>query len=174
VITDQTALQLVFADNIFTGSGLTALKVPFGLDDILWTTSSGGTLYVVDKGNPNVALPKVPSSTLYKVTGPFAKNTVLASNDGVPDEVVTVNLSNGKLTPFIRGLQTSKGLVYLDPSGTPTALALNGATTAPTGATTTKKSSSGLSTGWVIVIIVGGLALLAGAGFLLTRRRAAG
>jgi hypothetical protein len=173
VVTDQTALELVFANNIFDGTGLTVLKTPFGLDDMQWATSSGGTLYVVDKGNPNVALPKVPTSTVYKVTGPFAKNTVLASNDSVPDQVVTVNLTNGKLTPFTRGLQTSKGLVYLDASGTQTALALNGSASAPTGkTTTTKKSSSGLSTGWIIVIIVGGLALLGGGGYWLTRRRA--
>lgn len=172
VITDQTALQLVFASDIFTGAGLTALKVPFGLDDILWTTQPGGTLYLVDKGNPNVALPKVPTSTLYRVTGPFAKNTVLASNDGVPDQVVTVNLTNGKLTPFIRGLETAKGLAYLTPSGAQTALALNGAPSRTSGTAPKKSSSSGLSTGAIIGIVAGALVLLAAVGFALMRRQA--
>ena len=57
VITDQTALELVFANNIFNGTGLTVLKTQFGLDDLLWTTSPGGTLYVVDIGSRRV-LPK--------------------------------------------------------------------------------------------------------------------
>src|SRR6202035_876268 len=141
VIADQTALELVFANNIFNGSGLTVLKKQFGLDDLLWTTSSGGTLYVVDKG-PTSSLPAVSASALYKVTGPFVKNTVLASNDGVGDQVVAVNLTNGNLTPFVQHLNTTKGLVYVDPSGSMTQLALNGSTLTPVA---TKSSSSGSS-----------------------------
>lgn len=126
VVADQTALELVFASNIFNGTGLTVLKTPFGLDDLLWTSSPGGTLYIIDHG-PKEALPKISASALYKVTGPFVKNTVLASNDGVSSQVVTVNLTNGKLTPFARHLITTKGLVYLNPNGTQTLLKLAGA-----------------------------------------------
>jgi hypothetical protein len=182
VITDQTALELVFASNIFSGTGLTVLKTAFGLDDILWTTSTSGTLYVVDKG-PTVNLPAVSPSALYKVTGPFTKNTVLAANDGVGDQVVSVNLTNGKLTPFVRHLQTTKGLVYLNPDGSQTQLALAGAaaattsTTPTTGApttTTAAKKSSSSNTGLIIGIIVAVLLIAGGGGFWFMRRGGGG
>ncbi len=172
VITDQTKLELVFASNIFKGTGLTVLKMPFGLDDLLWTTSTGGTLYVVDKG-PTAALPAVSSSAIYKVTGPFAKNTVLASNDGVGDQVVTVNLANGSVTPFVQHLNTTKGLVYTDPSGSMTQLALNGGegqalSPIPVAAKTGGGSSN---TGLIVALIIVALTLLAGGGYWLSRRQ---
>jgi hypothetical protein len=167
VITDQTALELVFASDIYKGTGLTVLKTPFGLDDLLWTTSSGGTLYVVDKGATSV-LPAVSASALYKVTGPFAKNAVLASNDGVGDQVVTVNLTNGNLTPFVQHLNTTKGLVYVDATGSTTPLALNGSTSSPTA---TNSSSGGSSdTGLIVGIIAAALIVLGAGSYLLTRR----
>jgi hypothetical protein len=161
VITDQTALELVFATNIFNGTGVTVLKTALGLDDLLWATSSGGTLYVVDKG-PNSNLPAVSASALYKVTGPFVKNTVLASNDGVGDQVVTVNLTNGQLTPFVRHLNTTKGLVYVDASGSPTQLPLNGSPASSGGGSS--------NTGLIVAIIVAALALLGGGGYWLMNR----
>ena len=169
VITDQTALELVFANNVFKGTGLTVLKTPFGLDDILWATSGGGTLYVVDKGATSV-LPAVSASALYKVTGPFVKNTVLASNDGVGDQVVTVNLTNGNLTPFVQHLNTTKGLVYVDASGSRAQLPLNGSTeNAALSSTSTTKSSKGSSnTGLIVAIIIVALAL--GGGYWFMRR----
>ena len=183
VITDQTALELVFAHDIFNGTGLTVLKTPFGLDDILWTTSAHGTLYVVDKG-PTVNLPKESASALYKVTGPFVPNMVLAANDGVSDQVVRVNLTTGALTPFVRHLQTAKGLVYVDSSGTQTQLPLNGtpvsgtasaSSSAATGSaspttTTHKKSSGSSNTALIVVIIVVVLLLLGGGGYAVSRR----
>jgi hypothetical protein len=168
VITDQTALELVFAHDIFNGTGLTVLKTQFGLDDLLWTTSSGGTLYVVDKGATS-SLPAVSASALYKVTGPFVKNTVLASNDGVGDQVVTVNLTNGNLTPFVQHLNTTKGLVYVDPSGSVTQLALNGSMIPS--ATATRGSSGGSSdTGLIVGIVAAALVVLVG-GYWLVRRK---
>jgi len=171
VITDQTALELVFASDIFNGTGLTVLKTPFGLDDLLWTTSNGGTLYVVDKG-ATANLPAVSASALYKITGPFVKNTALAANDGIGEQVVTVNLTNGKLTPFIQHLITTKGLVYVDASGSQTQLPLNGSGAIPASSTTKTTGSSGGSgnTGWIVAIIVVGLALLGGGAYLLMRR----
>jgi hypothetical protein len=172
VITDQTKLELVFASNIFKGTGLTVLKMPFGLDDLLWTTSSSGTLYVVDKG-PTAALPAVSSSALYKVTGPFAKNTVLASNDGVGDQVVSVNLANGSVTPFVQHLNTTKGLVYTDPSGSMTELALNGGEgqTVSVMPVAAKTSSGSSDTGLIVALIIVALALLGGGGYWLNRRQ---
>src|SRR4029077_6164073 len=115
-----------------------------GLDDILWTSAPHGTLYVADIG-PAQVLPKVSISALYKVTGPFVTNTVLAANDGVGDEVVTVNLTNGKLTPFIRGLQRTKGLVYVNPDNTQTQLPLNGGSAAKAAVTTATTIETGSS-----------------------------
>jgi hypothetical protein len=166
VVADQTALELVFASNIFNGTGLTVLKTQFGLDDLQWATSDGGTLYVVDKGATS-NLPAVSASALYKVTGPFVKNTVLAANDGVGDQVVTVNLTNGNLTPFVQHLNTTKGLVYVDASGSPTQLPLNGSSASPT-----KKSSSS-DTGLIVGIIIAALVVLGGGGWLASRRRTA-
>jgi hypothetical protein len=167
VITDQTALELVFASNIFNGTGVTVLKTPFGLDDLLWATSSGGTLYVVDKG-PTSVLPAVSASALYKVTGPFVKNTVLASNDGVGDQVVTVNLTNGNLTPFVQHLNTTKGLVYVDASGSPTQLTLNGSAASPAATTSSKGGSS--DSGLIVGIIIAALVVLGGGAYWWTRR----
>jgi hypothetical protein len=172
VIDDQTALELVFANNIFKGTGLTVLKTQFGLDDLLWATSNGGTLYVVDKGATSV-LPAVSASALYKVTGPFVKNTVLASNDGVGDQVVTVNLTNGNLTPFVQHLNTTKGLVYVEASGSPTQLPLNGSTENASSSTPTKSSEGSSNTGLIVAIIVVILALGGGAYWQMRRGRTA-
>ncbi|HEY6396925.1 MAG TPA: hypothetical protein VIX82_05680 [Solirubrobacteraceae bacterium] len=180
VITDQTALQLVFSNDIFKGTGLTVLKAAFGLDDLLWATSPGGTLYVVDKG-PTVNLPKVSASALWKVTGPFTTNTVLATNDGAGDQVVTVNLTNGKLTPLIQHLQTAKGLVYLNPDGTQTQLSLNGATAVPvsgsgtqtSSSTATQVSSGSSNTALIVIIIVVVLLVIGGGAYAMMRRRPA-
>jgi hypothetical protein len=185
VITDQTALELVFANNIFNGSGLNVLKTPFGLDDLLWTTAPAGALYVIDYGVPAV-LPKTSASAMWKVTGPFKTNTVLASNDGVGDQVVSVNLKTGAVTPFIRHLNSTKGLVYLNPDGSRAQLTLNGGSAVPVSATTTtagttkpaatstttaaKKSSGSSNTALVIVIVVVVLLLLAGGGYAMSRR----
>jgi hypothetical protein len=176
VITDQTALELVFSSNIFKGTGLTVLKTPFGLDDLLWTTSSSGTLYVVDKG-ATANLPAVSASSLWKVTGPFVKNTVLAANDGVGDQVVSVNLTNGSLTPFVRHLNTTKGLVYIDSSGTQTQLPLSGASTATAKPVSLTKPAStsggGSNTLLIVAIIVAVLALLGAGGYAVSKRRPA-
>jgi hypothetical protein len=164
VVADQTALELVFAKDIFNGTGLTVLKTQFGIDDLLWATSDRGTLYVVDKG-ATATLPAVSPSALYKVTGPFVKNTVLGSNDGVGDQVVTVNLTNGNLTPFVQHLNTTKGLVYVDASGSPAQLTLNGSTSSPT------KSSSSSDTGLIVGIILAAVVVLGGGGYWLAWRR---
>ena len=135
------------------------LKTPYGLDDLRWTTSNGGTLYVVDLGAGTPG-----KSAIYKVTGPFTKNAVLASNDSLSDQVVEVNLNTGALTPFIHGLNTTKGLVYLDPSGTSAALIPNGSPDPD------PRSSN---TGLIIGIVLGALALLALGGFVRWRARTA-
>ncbi len=176
VIDDQTALDLVFSSNIDAGKGLTVLHTPYGLDDIRWATTPGGTLYVVDKGAPNNTPAKSGLSTLYKVTGPFVPGVAYASSDSLPDQVMTVNLTSGKLTPFIRHLQTAKGLVYLDASGSEPVLPLSQyASSSPTAATPAESVTSPSSDGdgLPIALAIVALVLAVGlGGFSLMRRSA--
>jgi hypothetical protein len=71
-----------------------------------------------------------------------------------------VNLTNGNLTPFVQHLQTTKGLVYVDASGSTTPLALNGSTA----------GSGSSDTGLIIGIIAAALVVLGGGAYLLSRR----
>jgi hypothetical protein len=80
-----------------------------------------------------------------------------------------VNLTNGNLTPFVQHLNTTKGLVYVDPSGSVTQLALNGSMIPS--ATATRSSSGGSSdTGLIVGIVAAALVVLVG-GYWLVRRK---
>jgi hypothetical protein len=132
VLDSQADQQLVFVRDIgaaagFGPSNLTRLPlshagvtggvVPAGVDDVRWTERPGGTLYVVDNG----------ANTVYAVTGPFTRGAAYASLDtvGAPDsmgnapanttEVDSLDTQTGALTPFLSGLKTSKGLLYVSP-----------------------------------------------------------
>jgi len=178
VIDDQTTQQLVFASDINAPGGgtLTALKTPFGLDDIRWATSDAGTLYIVDKGAPAAA----GLSSLWKVSGPFVAGTALAANDGLGDQVVKVNLSTGALTPIVHNLVASKGLVYVDANGTeaPLSTASNGPAISPAVAPASPTKSSAAGSGssadsdtlpLVLAIVALVLGLLAAGAALLRR-----
>jgi hypothetical protein len=169
VVDDQRARMLMFAGNINAGTGLTALKTPLALDAIRWTTAANGALYVVDKGAPAArGVSSIYSvNGLYKVTGPFVPGVAFASTD---NGVVTVNLTTGALTPFVRNLTLAKGLVYLDQSGieTPLGLAPLAATTAPD----TAVSGTGGSEDYTAVLLVLVFVLLIiGGGYEFSRRR---
>jgi len=120
VVDDEATRQLVFSSKVTAGKGLTVLKTTLGLRDIRWATSKGGTFYLVRRGTQT----PLAKSSLYTVTGPFVKGAAYATtSDG---ELVRVNLSTGNLTPIVRGLGTSVGLVYVNPDGTVTQLPVNG------------------------------------------------
>jgi uncharacterized protein HemX len=83
-------------------------------------------------------------------------------------EVDTVNLTNGQLTPFVQHLNTTKGLVYVDATGSTTPLTLNGSPVS----TTTSSSGGSSNTGLIVAIIVVALVLLAGGAYWLRGRAA--
>jgi hypothetical protein len=163
VVDDQTARMLVFAGNINAGTDLTALKTPAPLNTIRWITATNGTLYVIDKGSPTAG----GVSAIYKFTGPFVPGIAFASSD---HEVVTVNLATGALTPFVSNLTHATGLVYLDPSGTDTPLALAplAATSAPSPAAPVTGGGENYTAVLLVLVFV---LLVIGGGYELSRRR---
>jgi len=120
LVDDQATRQLVFSSKVTAGQGLTVLKPTLGLGDIRWATSKGGTFYLIRLGTQK----PLAKASLYKVMGPFVKGAAYATTSH--GELVRVNLSNGKLTPIVRGLGTGVGLVYVNPDGTVTQLPVKG------------------------------------------------
>jgi hypothetical protein len=163
VVDDQRARMLVFAGNINAGTALTALKTPLALNAICWTTTTNGTLYIIDEGSLTAA----GVSAIYKVTGPFVPGIAFASDD---HEVVTVNLTTGVLTPFVGDLTHATGLVYLDPSGTDTPLALAPlvANSAPNPAVSATEGGENYTAVLLVLVFV---LLVAGGGYEFSRRR---
>ncbi len=75
-------------------------------------------------------------------------------------------------TPLVRHLTTTKGLVYVNASGSQTQLPLNGAPAATaTAPKSTGKGSGSSNTVLIVVVIVAVLALLGGLAALMRRRR---
>lgn len=77
-----------------------------GGDDVAWTTSSTGTLYVVD----------AQAGDVYTISGHFKPDTVFIAcpNDaGVAGFVGTVDLTTGVITPWAIGLGSPKGLLFV-------------------------------------------------------------
>jgi hypothetical protein len=116
VLDSQGDQQLVFARRLqsavpeLTRLALTSGGQTAGVDDIRWSTTSSGTLLVVDS----------KAGTIYAVTGPFAPGTAFASSDTLgaeehTTEVEEIELFSGELTPFLTGLAKARGLVWLAP-----------------------------------------------------------
>ncbi len=106
--------------------------------------------------------------------------TAFGANDSIPNQVVTINLRNGKLTPFVQNLQTAKGLVYLDAAGSEPALALGSSSAAtpvaaaqdkPSVAAPATKTSGGSDTTLPTVLAIAALVIALGAGALVLNRR---
>lgn len=114
VLDGQADQQLVFARGLagdspaLTRLGLTYGGQSAGVDDVRWAAGAGGKLIVVDRG----------TRTVYAISGPFAAGEAFASLDTVgstaqTSEVDTIDLQSGELTPFVTGLTTAKGLLWL-------------------------------------------------------------
>jgi hypothetical protein len=110
----QADKQLVFARHIrseepqLTRLSLTKEAQPAGVDDVRWSASQSGRLLVIDRG----------AGTVYSVTGPFMGGEPFGSLDTVgeverPNEVERIDLGSGAMTPFVTGLTTAKGLLWL-------------------------------------------------------------
>ena len=114
VLDSQGDQQLIFARRMVSDNPeLTRLSLTHGgqsagVDDIRWSSGSDGTLIVVDS----------KAATVYAVTGPFTAGEAFGSLDTVGtaaqnNEVDTINLGTGELSPFLTGLETAKGLLWL-------------------------------------------------------------
>ncbi|HEY6397363.1 MAG TPA: hypothetical protein VIX82_07920 [Solirubrobacteraceae bacterium] len=114
VLVSQGDQQLIFArrltpsSNDFTRLLLRRGNDRAGVDDVRWSEGKRGRLIVVDN----------KTGTVYSVAGDFKPGTPFGSLDSVGStanttEVDTINLKTGQLTPFVTGLSTAKGLLWL-------------------------------------------------------------
>jgi hypothetical protein len=114
VLDSQADQQLVFAhrpasaDPTLTRLSLSHGGMAAGVDDVRWADRSGGALYIVDAG----------AGRVYKVRGDFEAGQAFGSLDTVgttadTTEVDSLDLSTGALTPFVTGLGTAKGLLWV-------------------------------------------------------------
>ena len=112
VLDAQGDKQLIFIDKIGTKDQVnTSLPIGNQIDDIVWATSTQGTLYVTDTSDNKV----------YAITGKFKKGTafVAAPDDsGVGGFVGTIDLTTGTITPFAAGMKSPHGLLFV-PSTSP-------------------------------------------------------
>ena len=88
-----------------TRLALTRAGAPAGIDDVRWIGDSGsGTLYAIS----------AKDNTVYAITGPFAAGDAFGSADTPTNtELDRVDLATGQLTPFVTGLPTPKGLLWV-------------------------------------------------------------
>ena len=107
VLDSQGDSKLIFIDKIGTPNQVnTSLPIGDQIDDIVWATSTKGTLYVTDTSDNKV----------YAITGNFTKGTafVAAPNgSGVGGFVGTIDLYTGIITPFAIGIKSPHGLLFV-------------------------------------------------------------
>jgi hypothetical protein len=111
VLDNQGGAELVFLQNAGTASQ-TVTRLPLGtqVDDFVWATSPGGSLFVVD-GKAN---------TIWKMSGKLAPGTVYVeapSDSGVASFVGTLDLTSGTITPIGVGFVHPTGLAFIPASG---------------------------------------------------------
>ncbi|AGK96709.1 LPXTG cell wall anchor domain-containing protein [Clostridium pasteurianum] len=140
VLDDQGDSKLIFTDKIGTPNQInTSLPIGNQINDIVWATSTQGTLYVTDTAD----------NKIYAITGNFTKGTafVAAPNDsGVGGFVGTIDLTSGIITPFAAGMKSPHGLLFVPSNSSVQAPPLTGAI--PTvGSLTSKVFAQGTSSG---------------------------
>lgn len=114
VLDGQADQQLIFAGGLRSKKpslerlGLTHSGTSAGVDDVRWAEGRGGALYIVDNG----------ANAVYKLRGPFKAGEAFGSLDTVGSakattEVDRIDLGTGALSPFVTGLTTAKGLLWV-------------------------------------------------------------
>jgi hypothetical protein len=116
VLDSQGDSQLIFAaDNGTSVPSLTVLNLNAGLvstqgpqvDDVRWTTSPYGTLFVADAA----------ANKIYAITGSFGPSAVLTAIPGdspsLAGDIGRIDLVTGTVTAIVTGFQSPKGLLYL-------------------------------------------------------------
>jgi hypothetical protein len=108
MLDSQAASQLVFASHPDASEqSLTLLNLGGPqVDDVRWADTSGGDLYVVDQKADQVLV----------ISGAFPAGAAYASiPSGSPlaGTIGRIDLSTGSVTPFITGLVSPKGLLYV-------------------------------------------------------------
>lgn len=110
-LVSQADQEIIFSGHLegqLTRLALKKADTSAGIDDVRWAASKHGALIVVDNG----------TGKIYAVRGNFTAGTAFGSLDSVGttgqnNEVDTINLSTGALSPFVTGLSTAKGLAWL-------------------------------------------------------------
>ena len=116
VLNSQADDQLVFAAGLGGGHArLTRLALSFGptgikagVDDVRWALRDYANLYVVDN----------KANKIYKIKGPFTAGEAIASLDTVGSAsmgstLATLNDGSGELDPFVTGMKSAKGLLFM-------------------------------------------------------------
>ena len=162
VLDNQGDKQLIFTNNIGTPTQVnTSLNISNAINDIVWATSTQGTLYLTDTG----------SNTVYAITGTFPKGTafVAATDDNF---IGTIDLTSGVITPLDMGtikLNGPHGLLFVPGALAPTtpATKVASSTTVPTQTVakiTLPQTGSTLDTTMLVIVgvvlIIGGLLVI--------------
>jgi hypothetical protein len=163
MLDSQGDQELVFIHNLGSSNqSQQVLPLSAQVDDVVWATSSEGTLYVSDSSTNKV----------YTVKGNFKPGTVFAS---VGTSVGTLDLNTGKITPFITGLSGSHGMTFI-PGSASTSTTTPAATTSST-STKSVQGATSPKTGFPVEeLLMEGLGLLSlgggtAAAFLRKRKK---
>jgi hypothetical protein len=104
MLVGQGDKQLVFVKHPGAhDQSASVLPVSTEVDDTTFTTSTKGTLYVVDNATGRVIA----------ITGNFKKGQAFGSAAGLS----TIDLKTGQVTPFGSGVKTPKGLLFVPADG---------------------------------------------------------
>ncbi|MDB4895169.1 MAG: putative cell wall binding protein [Firmicutes bacterium] len=107
MVDDQGDSQLIFVHHAGAADQTqTRLSIGTQVNDVVWATSTQGTLYVTDTS----------ANKVYAITGNFTPGTVFVAcpNDsGVGSFVGILDLKTGNITPVAIGLKAPKGLLFV-------------------------------------------------------------
>jgi len=149
LLDSQGDKQLIFASTVGSSSPrLRVLHTSTEINDTAWATTTQGTLYITD----------TKANRLVVVRGSFpigqAYSAVPADSSVNPSTVGTLNLASGVVSPFVTGLASPAGLLFVPTPGQVTQAPTGGI---QAGVGSTSRPAIGLN-------VLGALLLLAGGG----------